>query len=147
MQKRTGLVIVLSVVAAVGCAHNSSNYPLMANQLVPAASGTVTLKNKDDVNKTLIVRVHHLAPPENLSPEAAAKVDNTPAGHSYVVWLQATESNPPDNIGVLIPDKNLDAELTATTTQKKFNLFVTAEPSPTQNAPTGQHLLQATVAP
>ena len=112
---------------------------------MPAATGSVALKNKDQNNKTLIVTAHHLAPPEDLNTEALGQ-PQTPA-HSYVVWMQPTDTSPPENIGVLVPDKNLDAELTTTTPRARFNIFVTPEPSPTQNAPTGKHLLEATVSP
>lgn len=117
----------------------------MGSSLLPAASGTVTLKDKDQANKTLIVKVHHLAQPENLGAKASGEGQGTSTPHAYVVWMQASENSAPENIGVLVPDKNLEAELTTTTSRLHFDIFVTAEPTPTQNAPTGPRLLQATV--
>ncbi len=143
MQNRTVLVsVVVAMMLAMGCmAHERASFPMTGSSMVPAASGAVTLRDRDQANKTLQVDVHHLALPDNLP---ANVVPNGPA-HAWVVWVEAVGSNAPENVGVLVPDQNLDAQLITTTAQKKFEVFVTPEPSPTQSMPTGQRLLQATV--
>ncbi len=138
--------MVVVAVALAGCAHTQGTIPLNGSSIVPAATGAVSLKDKDDVNKTLHIAVQHLAKPENLPREALGS-DNAPTAQAYVVWLQPSVGGPPQNIGVLIPDANLDADLTATTSQTKFDIFVTPEPSATQTTPTGRRILQATVGP
>jgi hypothetical protein len=138
-----GLVVAI---ALAGCAHGRGVFPLTGSSIVPAASGTVSFKSKEDGNKTLQVRVQHLAQPENLPREALGSGAGEGA-HAYIVWLQPAGTSDPQNVGVLIPDKNLDAEMTTTTTQDKFDIFITPEPSATQNTPTGRRILQTTVSP
>ncbi len=136
---------------AVGCSHMNSNMsggnsiPLSNTSVVPGADGEIRLTGSDQNNKTMHLVVHHLAQPQELNPGAVMTGNPPEKPQTYVVWLQPMNGGPPENIGALMPDKNLDAELTTNTTQRKFNLFITAEPSATQTAPTGQHLLQATV--
>jgi hypothetical protein len=81
-----------------------------------------------------------------LSPQAVFPSGNpSTTPQTYVVWLQPAGGGAAVNIGALMPDKNLDAQLTTTTSQRKFDVFITAEPSPSQTTPTGQHLMQASV--
>jgi hypothetical protein len=146
MQKTKGYVRVSVVVGLLiaGCAHGNSSVALSGSSLLPAAEGRVTLSGKEQ-NKTLHLVVHHLAEPQNLNTQTVAPSSNASSPPQvYVVWLQPTGAGP-DNIGTLMPDKNLDAELTTTTAQKRFEIFITAEPSATMTAPTGQRLMQATV--
>lgn len=146
MQKTNGYVRVGVVVGLLigGCAHGSPDVALSGSSLLPAAEGRVTLTGKEQ-NKKLHLVVHHLAEPQNLNAQAVAPSGNTAVPPQvYVVWLQPTGAGP-DNIGTLMPDKNLNAELTTNTAQTKFEVFVTAEPSATVTAPTGQKLLQATI--
>ncbi|MGD0836701.1 MAG: hypothetical protein ABSB49_08685 [Polyangia bacterium] len=110
---------------------------------MPGAIGSVVLKDRDKPNKTVEIQVHHLARPGELSAEA--RPHNTPPAQTYVVWLEPKGTNRPENIGVLTPDSNLDAQITAMTTQSQFTIFVTAEPTDTQLSPTGQRLLEASV--
>jgi hypothetical protein len=146
MRNIIGCTTVVVMVALAGCAHGKGTFPLSGSSIVPAATGMVTLKeNKDSANKVLHISVQHLARPENLPREALG--ENGGATQTYVVWLQPMGNSSPDNIGVLMPDKNLNAELTTMTTQSRFDVFVTPEPSSTQTAPTGQHVLHAVVAP
>lgn len=136
---------MLFTVFAAACAHGNASVPLGGTSLLPAAQGTVTLSKKDQANQIVRVVVHHLAPPENLNPSSVELGSHPAAPQTYVVWIQPMNGGPAENVGVLVPDKNLDAELTTTTAQHKFDLFVTAEASPTQTTPTGQHLMQANV--
>jgi hypothetical protein len=131
-----------------GCwAHGATSVVLTGTSLVPAAEGQVSLSGGADANRTLRVTVHHLAQPGDLNPQTVNPNVHQPAApQNYVVWLQPmNDNNPPQSIGVLVPDKNLDADLTTTTSQRQFYIFVTAEPSATPNSPTGERLLQATV--
>src|SRR5512142_1045606 len=127
--------LVMMVSLLVACAGHVK-YPLSGSSTVPAATGTVTVEDRDKPNRTLKIRVEHLAKPESLA--GAAGGPNVP--RTYIVWLQAIGDNTPENVGVLNPNDNLEAELVTKTAQKTFQVFVTAEPSPTQNVPTGEHL-------
>lgn len=134
------------VLLFVGCAHGNTSFPFNGTSLVPAAEGKVSLSGKNQTNKTLEITVHHLAKPQDLNAREVMpgnKEGTTPI--TYVVWLQPLGGGAPENIGVLTPDQNLDAHLTTTTSQRRFDLFVTAEAATTQTAPTGQRLLQTTV--
>lgn len=137
-------MLLIVVLALAGCAHGRG-VPLTGSSLIPAATGKITLKDRDKVNKTVHIRVAHLAQPQTLPREALAEDTGQAAAQAYVVWLQPMGSSSADNLGVLIPNQNLEAELTTSTTQSRFDIFVTAEPSAMQTMPTGRRLLQASV--
>lgn len=146
---RLGMARDLGVVLlflTTSCGHAQRTVPLTGSSIVPEATGVVTLRDTDKVNKTLEVRVRNLARPESLPGEALGSAGTTPA-QTYVVWVQPIGSSPPENVGALVPDKQLDADLVTKTAQSKFDVFITAEPGPTQTMPTGRRLLQATVGP
>jgi hypothetical protein len=113
--------------------------PMQASPRVPAAQGAVSVQDGDNGNYKVAVNVKHMAPPDKVSTGAS----------SYVVWLRplATDakSQPPQNVGALAVNKDLEGNLTTVTPYRQFDLFVTAEPVPNSTAPTGEQLLTTTV--
>jgi hypothetical protein len=134
--RRTSLLVltltgVLLALAALGWARDDKMYPA---SITPGATGVVKTDNSQNGNTGVEVDVKHLASPEQLSPPA----------QTYVVWLQP-QGQDPVNAGALKVDDNLNGKLTTRTPYKVFDVFITAENSPTVTAPTGPHVLDAKV--
>jgi len=91
------------------------------SSVVPAAEGSVKIKNDNNQNHTIEVRVSHLAPSDQLSPPQ----------NTYVVWM-VTESNGVQNIGQLkstggLFSKALKASLKTITPYNPTSFFITSE--------------------
>jgi hypothetical protein len=115
-----------------GCASTST---LQNSGRIPAAQAEVKVKGEDNGNSRVRLQVKHLAPPSAVRPDA----------QSYVVWIEPAGTSRPQNLGALQVDDDREAKLDATTPYHEFNLFVTAEPSPQAQVPTGEHLLRGRV--
>ena len=63
---------------------------------------------------------------------------------NYVVWLKP-ENGPPQNIGVLTPDKKLNAKLETKTSFTSFVVLVTAEANAQPVAPSDNEVMSANV--
>jgi hypothetical protein len=135
----------LPLLAAGACSqlHLGSNAtpaaPMQASPRVPSAQGAVSVQNADNGNYKVALNVKHMAPPDKVATGAS----------SYVVWLRplATDSKtqPPQNVGALAVNQDLEGNLTTITPYRQFDLFVTAEPVPNSTSPTGEQLLTTTV--
>ncbi len=148
MTESTRRVWVAGLVAAAlaGCAglpwrrdENERIVPLQVSSEIPAARGVAKLSGPGkDGNRTIAVTVEHLARPERLGRNASA----------YVVWLQPMreEQAPAQNMGVLMLDRDLKGTFRTQTPFRNFDLFVTAEPSPTVTTPSDDRLLTATMS-
>jgi hypothetical protein len=101
----------------------------------PAAQGTVTIGSEKDGNRTVEVRVHHLSPPERAT--AGARI--------YVVWLVPRAGGVPQNIGVLTLGDDLAGSLMSTTSQRDFDILVTAEENPGATSPSARNVMRASV--
>lgn len=107
---------------------------LAGSPQVPAAEGTVAIKSGENNNTRLKIDVHHLAPPERVSPGATA----------LVVWASPMAAGgTPQNIGALRVNDKLDGELDTVTPLREFELLITAESFATVQAPSGPRLLSA----
>jgi len=103
---------------------------------VPSAQGDLNVEHDSNGNMVVTVHVKHLAQPSSLSPAKSA----------YIVWLQP-QDQPAQPAGVLRVDKDLSGELKTSAPSKRFDVFVTAEDSPTAQQPNGEALLRGTVLP
>jgi hypothetical protein len=109
---------------------------LTGNPDVPGAEGKAKVSTTDNGNTKIDLVVKHLAPPEQVSSGATA----------YVVWVQNTQrSEYAQNLGALKVDSDLNGSITAVTSLRSFDLYITAEPSPSTTAPTGKALLRTNV--
>lgn len=103
---------------------------------VPGAEGTVKVSTTDNGNTKIDLVVKHLAQPEQVYTDATA----------YVVWVQNTRTSADaQSLGALKVDSDLNGSITAVTSLRSFDLYVTAEPSPSSTAPTGKALLRTNV--
>jgi hypothetical protein len=120
--------LLAAAMALPGCATNTN---LSTSPTLPAAQGSVRYSVTKNNNTRIALRVRHLAHPEKL----------TPPTDGYVVWTRETKDAPPQNIGALIVDKNLNGSLDAETPLHSFELFITAESSSQVKLPLGPPLL------
>jgi hypothetical protein len=102
--------------------------------LNPAAEGKVITSTDRNGNTEIDVQVKHMATPESL----------TPAQQGYVVWVQP-RGKPPEALGSLRVNNDLEGSLKATTPYKDFDIFVTAESLPKPENPSGMVILKGTV--
>lgn len=91
------------------------------SSVVPAAQGSVKIKEDRNKNYAVEVKVTHLAPASRL----------TPSRKEYVVWME-TENNGTKNIGRLrssssILSRTMNASLKTVTSFKPVRFFITAE--------------------
>lgn len=109
---------------------------LTASPKVPAAEGKVSLDKDSNGNLKIKVETNHLAKPANLSPSAT----------TYVVWVQSRDGQP-ENQGQLKVDNDLKGKFETTSRYQAFDIFVTAEDSPSATTPSGTEVLRGTVQP
>jgi len=107
---------------------------LQSAQIVPAAQGTISATEGTNNNLDVSVKVDHLAPASRIREDA----------QTYVVWLVPT-GQPPHSVGTLQLDDNLHGELTTATPLRRFEIFVTAEPSASVTRPSGEAVLRGRI--
>jgi hypothetical protein len=140
--KRLGMAGALaSTLAFAGCSttnsmlgRNQQTWTMSADKAVPSAQGKVEVATDDKGNRDLKVETKHLAPAETAFPGMS----------TYVVWLKPAEGKP-INIGVLAPDKKLNAELETKTAYTDFKIMVTAENGPQPVHPSLMEVMSAKV--
>jgi hypothetical protein len=108
----------------------------MGGRETPAASGEVKASTGENLNTRLAIEVQHLAPPDRLMPGAT----------SYVVWVASPgNEGAPQNIGALQVNDKLEGKLETVTPLQQFSLWITPEPSPRAQAPTGARIMSTRV--
>ena len=130
-------IAAAALLAAVGCTKSgtSATAQLSASKEIPAAEGVVEASATDNDNTRLRVEVKHLAPVVKVAPDAT----------TYVVWLQPLGNGRAVNMGALRVDDDLKGSLEATTPMHAFDVYITAEQSPTTMSPKGNRLMEARV--
>jgi hypothetical protein len=114
---------------------NQQTWTMRADTAVPSAQGKVQIATDEKGNRDLKVETKYLAPAETAFPGMS----------TYVVWLKPAEGRP-INIGVLSPDKKLNAELDTKTAYTDYQIMVTAENSAQPLNPGVNHVLTAKIA-
>lgn len=107
---------------------------LRNSPLDPAAQGKVDYHHDRNGNTSMELKVEHLAAPSNLQPVKQV----------YVVWVQAP-GKPPENQGVLRVNEDLEGSIKLITPYKSFDVFVTAEDSPSVTQPSTMEMLRGSV--
>lgn len=115
------LLYFITAIALLSLSSCSKKLSFSSSSVVPAASGSIKLKNDENKNKTIDVNVRNLAPASQL----------TPPKKIYVFWM-VTENNEARNLGQLRSEtsflsKKLKASLKTTTSFKPIYFFITAE--------------------
>jgi hypothetical protein len=100
----------------------------------PSAVGVVDYHHDRNGNTSFELKVDHLAPPVNLQPPKQI----------YVVWVQAP-GQPPENKGVLKVNHDQKGDIKMVSPHQAFDVFVTAEDTPSVSAPSGPEVLRGSV--
>ena len=131
---RHGALLALLLIVGMSTASAAVTLALRSSPEIPAAQGTVRLRDTRNGNVEIKLRVHHLAPPGRISPGASV----------FVVWARGLAPGAEaQNLGALKVDKNLNGTFTAVTAMSSFDLFMTCEQSHTVTAPGTPELLPA----
>lgn len=107
---------------------------LRNGQLDPAAQGSVDYHHDRNGNTSMELKVQHLAAPSSLQPVKQV----------YVVWVQAPGKQP-ENQGVLKVNENLEGSIKMITPYRSFDVFVTAEDSPSVTQPSTMEMLRGSI--
>ena len=130
------LELLMLAMFAVWPFSSSKDYHMVADQSVPAASGTVHAeRDKDNQNTKLDIKVNHLARPSNLNRSAT----------TYLVWIRPSGGAAVKQ-GAIGVDKNLKGEMHTVTVAKNFEIFITPEQSDTVTVPSAVEVLQTHVS-
>jgi len=129
---RRGIVVGMLLTGLLAAACSAATIQLGSSSRIPAAEGKVNLRQTSNGNTEIKLSVKHLAPPARVEPTSSI----------FVVWVRGLESGAqPQNLGALRVNKNLNGKLRTTTSLRAFDLFITAEGTPTVTAPTSAELL------
>jgi hypothetical protein len=131
-QAKTILLIVVTVLLAT--AAWSREDKLKNTGMDPSAQGTIVTSTDRNGNTEVEVKVKHLAKPQKLVPPRQA----------YLVWVQPKGAQP-ELLGALRVNDDLEGSLKATTTQKDFEVLVTAEDTMNPQVPSSNVLLRGDV--
>ena len=132
------LALMTPVVAmAAGCGASGPRTIVMrTSHDVPSAEGTIKASSADNGNTALEVEVRHMASPEKVATGAT----------TYVLWARAAGAAVAQNLGALQVDGDLRGTLKTVTPLRSFDVFITAEASPTAMAPINKQLLTASIS-
>lgn len=119
----------------LGCASGPKTVRMTTSNDVPGAQGTIKSSRAGNGNTALEIEVKHLAAPERV--EAGAT--------TYIVWARALGQGMSQNLGALQVDNDLRGTLKTVTPMQSFDVFITAEASPTAMAPSNTQLLMVSV--
>lgn len=133
-ERLIAMLLGVALVTSIACAKRQVS--LQPTPLVPAASGSLDVGKDDNGNTTVELKVKHLARPAQL----------TPPRNAYVVWTQRPGA-PARNEGQLTVGDDLDGEFRTVTALRNFDVFITAENSPTAQQPSGPVVFRSTVRP
>lgn len=126
------LVWGATLAGAMSCA-SIHRAPLQVLGGIPAAQGEVRVSKAANNNTVVDVRVQHLALPGRV----------TPGANTYVVWARPEGEQSVQNLGALRVSADLTGSLKTVTAFRRFELFITAEPSARVMQPSGAELLSA----
>jgi hypothetical protein len=125
-------LLILS--SGIGCA-GSSKYEMTGSGKAPDADGRISVEKVEGGNSMVTLDLEHLAPPQRMENQAT----------TYVVWFQKP-GQPPSLVGHLSYDPgNRTGTMRATTTDRQFNVVVTAEPTEVVSTPSNIIVFQKQV--
>ena len=122
---------VLSAAALAAAMAGCASAPRLSSVAsLSKAKGSVTFHPTPYSGTRIFVRIENLKEPEKLDPP----------GYAYVAWVQGGPEAPPQNIGALALDGDLNGELKTLTPLHEFEFFVTIESSSDAAQPSGPPL-------
>lgn len=124
----------LAVLVMSNCA-GPSKYQVVGSTRAPDADGRITVQKVEGGNAMVTLDLDHLAPPSRMEDGAT----------TYVVWFQK-EGQTPSRMGQLAYDTGKrTGTMRATTTDRQFDVLVTAERSSAVPAPSTTVIFQKQV--
>ena len=127
------VIVAMAILLVAGIA-SADEVKLRSSQIAPAAEGKIDYQHDRNGNTSMELKVEHLATPNSLQPVKQV----------YVVWVQAP-GQPPENQGVLKVNEDLKGSIKMITRNESFDVFVTAEDTPSVKQPSGMEVLRASV--
>ncbi|MGE5393561.1 MAG: hypothetical protein ACM3P1_02400 [Candidatus Saccharibacteria bacterium] len=129
------LVAVVMILSMSSC--GTTNH-FQASSVVPAAEGTVKVKNDNNKNYKVTINVVNLAEPDRLQPPR----------NTYVIWMEG-EDNQTKNIGQIksshsMLSKTLKGSFETVTSVKPKKVFITAENDASVQYPDNSNLILTT---
>ena len=89
--------------------------PMKKSSVVPAAEAKIKVKEMDNGNYSISVKIENLASPDKLSPERKY----------YIVWVKSKKGT--FNLGMLDLDDELNGSLETQTTYEPRKILISAE--------------------
>jgi hypothetical protein len=118
------LATLVCLAGATACT-GSSKYQVTGSAGAPDADGRITVAKVEGGNSMVTLQMEHLAPPARMNNAATA----------YVVWFEKRGA-PPARAGQLTYDESArTGTMRATTTDRQFDVVVTAEAAPVVATP------------
>lgn len=108
-----GLLAVITAFAFTSC---SKQITFVSSKVVPAAEGTVKVKQDKNKNFLISIKIKNLANVARLQPPKK----------TYVVWM-LSDHDQTINIGVMTSSSKLSAAFEAVSASKPIKIFITAE--------------------
>lgn len=124
MKKKISILSILPWIV-VGCA--SAPETTVHSDIAPAAQAEVDTKKVEGNNTKLSINVKHMADPARIDEGAA----------HYVVWVEPSGSDEPQNVGTLVVDDDLEGKYETTVPFESFTLLITAEQDRLATYPSG----------
>lgn len=113
--KRHILILGILPWIAAGCA--SKPDATVHSDIAPAAQAEVKTEKIEGNNTKLSINVKHMADPARIDEGAA----------HYVIWVEPSGSDEPQNVGTLVVDNDLEGKYETTIPYENFTLLITAE--------------------
>jgi hypothetical protein len=119
------LFLVLSLALSQIFSSCSKKIQFENSNIVPAARGSISVKQDNNKNYKITLDISYLAEPERLQPPKKY----------YVVWLSSEQNQIPLNIGQIIGTSKLHVKFESVSSSKPKKIFVTAEDDATTQYP------------
>ena len=114
--------IILTI--AIGLTSCTKKIYFLKSEVVPAAEGSVIIKNDKNNNYVVQMTISNLAAIDRLQPPKT----------SYVVWIES-ESGEGRNVGRIVTSNHLNVSFKAVSAIRPTKVFITAEENETTQYP------------
>ena len=110
------LIGIMVSLIMVSFSSYAKKIPFIKSSVAPAAEGYVKVKNDNNNNYVIKIRISNLAEVERLEPQK----------QTYIVWM-VTEKGVKENIGRINSSNNLNVSFETVSSYQPIQIFITAE--------------------
>ena len=110
------LITAILLTIVIGLTSCTKKIYFLNSSVVPAAQGSITVKNDKNNNYVVQLTVSNLAAIERLQPPS----------NSYVVWIESDGGNA-KNVGKVVSSNNLNVSFETLSSFRPTKVFITAE--------------------